>query len=310
MRKLSRRATTAVALAVIPLLLGATYPVSRRVEDLTAQVETGRDVLNVSSGKLVKKLSLGYEALLADIYWTRVVQYYGGKRRDKETQFPVLDNLLDITVTLDPQLLIAYKFGAIFLAEPPPKGAGRPDKAVELIRRGIAANPDDWRLWHDLGFIYYWDLRDYQKAAQAYLEGSKHPQAREWMKIMAAKIAQEGRTRDTSRFLWQQILESTQDPYIRKNAQEHLEALRAEEDADRLQSLVQEFQRRTGRLPASTREMAAAGLLPGIPVDPAGYPYRVGRDGRIYLDRSSPIASTIVQKEGAAPPLTVPPPRP
>ena len=31
------------------------------------------------SGKLVKAMSLEYAPLMADIYWTRVVQYYGDK---------------------------------------------------------------------------------------------------------------------------------------------------------------------------------------------------------------------------------------
>ncbi len=296
MMKFSRRTATLLAGAAIPLLLAASYPVSRRAEDLGEQVQPGRDVLNIRSGKLLQKMSLGYDALLADIYWTRVVQYYGGKRRDREATFPLLEPLLDITVTLDPHLLIAYRFGAIFLSEPPPKGAGRPDSAVKLIRRGIAANPEDWRLWSDLGMIYYWDLKDYQKAAAAYLEGSKSPQAREWMKVMAARIAQQGRLPDISRFLWQQIAESTQDPDIRKNAQEHLEALRAEEDLDHLQALVEEFRHRTGRFPASAAEMAAAGLLGGAPLDPAGYPYQIGRDGRVYLHPKSPISSPILSK--------------
>src|SRR5258706_13123571 len=95
--------------------------------------------------------------------------------------------------------------GVLFLAEPPPKGAGRPEAAVALIRRAIAANPEEWRLWHDLGFIYYWDMKDYKRASEAYAEGSRNPQAREWMKVMAARIAQEGGTGETSRFLWLQV---------------------------------------------------------------------------------------------------------
>ncbi|MBI4464900.1 MAG: tetratricopeptide repeat protein, partial [Acidobacteria bacterium] len=101
------------------------------------------------------------------------MQYYGGRLRDRKTDFDLLAPLLDITVTLDPQLLIAYRFGAIFLSEHPPRGPGQPEKAVELLQRGIQNNPDVWRLWHELGFIYYWELKDYSKASEAYLEGSK-----------------------------------------------------------------------------------------------------------------------------------------
>ena len=76
------------------------------------------------------KLSLGYEGLLADIYWTRVVQYFGGKRLAHSTEFKLLGPLLQITTDLDPHLLIAYRFGSIFLADKPPRGAGEPLQAT------------------------------------------------------------------------------------------------------------------------------------------------------------------------------------
>jgi len=112
------------------------------------------------------------------------------RARASESRFAVA--ALDITTTLDPNLVIAYRFGAMFLSQTPPAGAGRPDQAVELIQRGIQANPDYWRC------MRIWDssttsiLKDYPKAADAFLEGSKKPNAQVWMKVMAAKIAAEG----------------------------------------------------------------------------------------------------------------------
>ena len=108
----------------------------------------------------MRQLSLGYEGLLADIYWTRVVQYFGGKRVAHSTEFKLLGPLLQITTDLDPHLLIAYRFGSIFLADKPPRGAGEPLEALALLHRGVVANPDYWRLWEDVGFVYYWDLKD------------------------------------------------------------------------------------------------------------------------------------------------------
>ena len=49
--------------------------------------------------------------------------------------------LLDVTTTLDPHLLVAYRFGSMFLSDAPPRGAGRPDLGMQLIQRGIQANP-------------------------------------------------------------------------------------------------------------------------------------------------------------------------
>ncbi len=289
------------SLLALPVLLAALYPIQVRIDRQLRTVQQEKEELVLRSGRLLKKLSLGYDTLLANIYWTRAVQYYGGKRRDRDPNFELLYPLLDLTTQLDPHLLVAYKFGAIFLAESPPRGAGRPDLAVGLIRGGIAANPHDWRLWHDLGFIYYWDMKDYRKASEAYLEGSRVPGARDWMRVMAAKIAEEGGSRETSRFLWLQIYNSTQDRNIRRNALEHLQALQAEEDAERLERLVAQLHQRFGRLPASLRELVASGMLRREPLDPAGYPYVLEPGGRVRLHPSSPITSDILKP--IAPPL-------
>src|SRR5207248_6633579 len=168
------------------------------------------------AAKLLNAVSLEYAPLLADFYWSRVVQFYGYKHVRGYAYLEELWPLLDITTTLDPTLIVAYRFGAIFLSQRPPGGAGRPDLAVQLIQRGIKANPDYWRLYEDLGFIYYMDMKDYKKASEAFLEGSKNPKALIWMKIMAAKIAAEGESYETSFFLWNDVYTATRDPKIKE----------------------------------------------------------------------------------------------
>ncbi len=284
-----------VALLAMPALLGCVYPLQRRIDAQAQTVQQEKEQLLLRSPKLIKKLGMGYDGLVADIYWTRAVQYYGGKVRDHDPNFELLMPLLDITTTLDPQLLVAYKFGAIFLAEPRPRGAQRPDLAVQLVRKGIANNPAEWRLWHDLGFIYYSNLRDYKSASEAYLAGSRVPGAREWMKVMAARIATEGGSNDISRFLWSEIYNSSRDANIRKNALEHLNALRAEQDIEELQKLAGQFLARVGRPPQSLRELVAAGLLPAVPLDPTGTPYVIDSYGHAGLGPSSKINIDILK---------------
>src|SRR3954468_22223116 len=107
------------------------------------------DVLYIPSPKLLKFMSLGYTGLVADIYWTRVVQYFGSKHQVGSRQYQLLAPLLDITTTLDPHLIVAYQFGSTFLAQKPPEGAGQPEIAVDLIEHGIQANPDTWQLYYE-----------------------------------------------------------------------------------------------------------------------------------------------------------------
>src|ERR1039458_2546524 len=84
----------------------------------------------------------GYSGLLAAVYWTRAVQYYGRHRLAHAREFALLGTLLDMATDFDPHLLIAYRFGSLVVAGKPPGGAGGPQRAIYLLERGIVANPE------------------------------------------------------------------------------------------------------------------------------------------------------------------------
>jgi hypothetical protein len=221
----SRNSIGSLLLLVLPLGFAGIWPLEHRIDAQRAALGVERDEMLLRSAKLVKAISLEYAPFVADVYWTRAVQYYGNKRIREETNFDLLWPLLDVTTTLDPQLLVAYRFGAVFLSQPPPAGAGRPDLAVQLIERGIRDNPLYWRLYEDLGFVYYFDKKDYSKASQAFLDGSKVAGAEIWMEVMAAKIAAQGESCETSFFLWKDIYDTAVNPMIKENALAHLKQL-------------------------------------------------------------------------------------
>src|SRR5580704_6476814 len=277
------------ALLAIPVLFVAIGFLQIRIQGETRTVGQQKEELLLRSGLTLKRLSLGYDSLLGDIYWTRAVQYYGSRVGNHGEKFELLWPLLDITTTLDPELIVAYRFGAIFLSEPMPTGADRSDLAVELVKRGVAANPKSWELSSDLGFLYYWHLKDYEKASAAYLQGSKIPNAPTWLKMMAAQVAEKGNSFSNSLAIWSELYDSTQDAKVKKNALLHLQSLRALQDTLELNKLAQQYHQQNGRYPASMKELYDRGLLQGIPRDPAGFPYTLGTDGKAELDPHSPI---------------------
>jgi hypothetical protein len=290
----------AALLLAVTLGFAGVWHLQKRIDVQQGAVEREDDQVILRSGKLVKLLSLEYAPLVADIYWTRVVQYFGNKHAGKQVDLRLLWPLLDLTTTLDPQLMPAYHFGSMYLSDAPPRGAGRPDLAVELIERGIRANPDQWRLYYDLGFVYYFDAKDYPKASAAFYEGSKNPAALIWMKVMAAKIAAEGNSADTSMFLWQDVYNTTKDPAIKENAQTHLQLLRAQEDCKQIDALAGEYQKRFGRRATRISELVQAGLLQGAPTDALGYPYTLSEEGKAELNLDSPLLEkqVMVQPRG------------
>jgi tetratricopeptide (TPR) repeat protein len=274
--------------------------VQQRVDAVLAPFQREVDVLYLPSADWVKRLSLGYDGLLGSLYWTRAVQYYG-REHIKATEggqpdYRLLYPLLDITTTLDPELLLAYRFGSIFLANPPREGPGQPDLAVKLLEKGIQHNPDYWRFWWDMGFVYY-RHKEYEKASQAFYKGAEHPEAAPWMRVMAARVAAEGGDREKARILWTETYNSTDQESIRLSALNHLAGLQVDEDIESLERIVKRYEKEQGRLPQSWGDLVAAGLLRGTPVDPTGQPYRLMPDGRVRLSRQSKIKTSTLGRE-------------
>ncbi len=270
------RRTVTIAV-LIASLTGAVATV--RALDRVRARSTDDEVLYVPSAAVLRHASLGYTGLLADIYWTRAVQYFGAKHVMHARSYPMLAPLLDIATELDPQLQVAYEFGSIFLAQPVPEGAGEPVRAVELVSRGIRMNPNAWRLYYHLGYIQAMELHQYDVAAKTFEQGSNVPGAHPWMKVVAATMAQHGGEAQMARYLWSRIYESADDPMIKKSAAEHLRALQVEDDLARLEALVEQFRAKNKRVPATFSELG----LRGAPADPLGHPYRLAQDGHVYV---------------------------
>jgi tetratricopeptide (TPR) repeat protein len=277
------------AIVGVPILFGALIALQIRIDAHTRSAVPQKEELLLQSGPLLKRVSLGYDALLADLYWTRTVQYYGTNLVRGNSDYQLLAPLLNVTVTLDPKLLIAYRFGSIFLSERPPIGLGRPDLAIQLIQLGVAANPNDWQLYFDLGFLYFWHLHDYEHAAVAFRQASEAPGSPEWLKVLAARLADRKDALETSRFIWTRIFESARDPMVRNTALRHLISLRVQLDESRLSDASEDYRKRFGRYPASIEELIQAHLLRGVPLDPQGFPYVIGLEGKAQLDPKSTI---------------------
>lgn len=301
----ARSATTVVASACLAISMTASVLLLHHIDRLHPRA-TLDDVLYLSSPKLVKRASLGFDGLMACIYWTRTVQYFGHRHHAGEQSYNELAPLLEITTTLDPHMLPAYQFGASFLAPDPPTGAGQPERAIRLMEYGIEQNPNEWRLYYDLGFVYYTALKDYKKASEVFERGSHVPNAHPFLKILAARMAENSGDFTTARMLWSATFESTKQIEIRRNALEHLRAIQVDEDITNLQTLVARFGQRTGRLPASMAELASAAHLPAIPADPDGDPYHLDADGRVLVQNPDDFPFIT---EGIPPGYKAPPPK-
>jgi tetratricopeptide (TPR) repeat protein len=235
--------------------------------------EITQQILYVQSPAVAKRLALSYDAVASDLYWIRTIQYYGGTRLSAEPNkhYELLYPLLDLTTSLDPEFSIAYRFGAFFLSERAPGGAGRPDLAVALLRKGMQADPGRWEYPYDIGFVYY-RYEQYEEAAEWFRRASEVPGATNWLKPLAAVTLAAGGNLRASRLLWQNLLTSEQE-WLRRTAELRLQQLDAIEQIQRLEGLTAEYERRHGAPPTTWQELIAAGAIRQVPTDPTGRPY-------------------------------------
>jgi tetratricopeptide (TPR) repeat protein len=282
----SRKHTVLASFLLVALFAGSVLAL-RKIQSLRGNQATLEDVLYLPSGKTIKRMSLGYSGLLADIYWTRAVQYFGSKHLQHSQHYDLLYPLLDIATDLDPHIIVAYEYGSVFLSQKPPEGAGEPDKAVALIQKGIRENPQYWRLYFNLGFVNYMNRHDPRAAQDAFEKGSEVPGALPWMKVMAARMAEHSKDPSTAAALWGAILQSSSDHNVQSTARLHLDSLKADLDIKELESRVQIYREKTGSLPADWTALETTGLLHGIPLDPNRAPYRLMPDGKVEVQDAS-----------------------
>lgn len=255
-----------------------------------ATPEVAENLLYVRSPAAMTRMALSYDALLADLYWIRAVQHYGGTRlsTDPNKQYDLLYPLLDLTTSLDPLFNVAYFYGSTFLAEAPPDGPGRPDLAIALLEKGLRAQPDKWEFVQWIGFVHYWWRRDYAQAADYFQRASELPGAPFWLDQLAATTLAQGGNRQSSRLLWEEVARAGVNEAFRNEAVRRLRQLDAMDEMDRLREVVEAYRQRYGSAPESWDDLGRAGYLRRLPVDPTGVPYRL-QSGVVMLGDGSPL---------------------
>jgi hypothetical protein len=283
---------------LVTVLLAASVQVQAARERVYPRSGDTEESLYLRSGLALQRLTGAYNALFADLYWIRTIQYFGDTklRLDKQTSeavapehaYPLLYPLLDITTTLDPRFNIAYRFGSVYLAERYPRGAGRPDQAIALLLKGLRERPDKWEYMEDIGFVHYWFRHDFIAAAEWFRKAGDVPDAPWWLKSLAATTLAQGGDRRSSRAMWVGIVQTAEVDWLRKDAERRLVQLSALDIIDALQRAVNDYAARTGEKP-DWPALVRARVLRGIPLDPTGAPFVLTPDGRVQLSPSSAL---------------------
>jgi|CXWL01.1.fsa_nt_gi tetratricopeptide (TPR) repeat protein len=288
---------------VIVVALVAAVGLNASLEHNRPQLDTGYgdSDLNFTPSSL-KGYLFGAEGLAADWYFMRSLQYIGDKMiasQDKDINLDDLRSLnprllyplLDNATSLDPHFIAAYSYGAIVLP------AIDPEKAIDLVTKGIANNPTSWRLHQHLGYIY-WKIGRYDKASESYEKGSQIAGAPPFMRLMAASMKTEGGSRETSRSIYREMLAGAEDEMVAITAQRRLKELDSLDEREAIDRVLTEFKEKNGRCANNFGEITSMLMTVKLPegrsfridasnriVDPTDAPYLLDKENcRVKLD--------------------------
>ena len=160
--------------------------------------------------------------------------------------------------------------------------AQRPDQARMLMKKGMQANPDDWRLPFMYGFIHYVFSREYNVAQTYFRISAQKPDASDIPKRWAAFVTYY-RLGDlkTALALWLDLYNNTKNPEEKAIAERYIKKIKMKLDIELLNKKIAEFTKLTGRKPLNLKELIAYGIIDSIPAEPHGCHYLL-RNGEVY----------------------------
>ncbi len=285
-------------LAAVLLLAAALVPVTQgRIDGALEAMGPEPDVSSVWTGPVVRAFSLGFSDVLADLYWLRAVQYYGRQKQlEAPTGYADLAPLLETAAELDRRFEIVYRYGAVFLSEPRPIGAGQAEKGVAFLKKGADRNPNNWRLRQDQGLFTFVYLGDASEGSKVLLQGAEVPGAAPWMKPLAAQVLANGGDLEASVQMWSIIRDQSEPGVLRDNAEAQLQVVQNRLVARQIQDRIAKYQSGTGDRTSTLEELRARGVvsttrdLAGVPFDfdPAAGTVAISRTSPLWRRSSSP----------------------
>ena len=215
--------------------------------------------------RVAQLVSFGFEAVHSDLQWMRAIQIVGSKE-GPAGQSHTLAALIDVATTLDPWVDHPYRFAAVWLTDD--ETAVR--KANELIRRGIAHHPDDWRGYFYLAFNHFFYLDEQAEAARALEPALALRGAPPYLNRLAARLRVEEGGLDAAAAFLSELARQATDPSERERYLRALQEIETERRARFLDAARVEYVRRNHRDIRGVEDLASSGLLRALPEDPFG----------------------------------------
>ena len=241
------------------------------------RVATADTIRYLPTGEFMNAALLGYQQAGADLLWLQIIQEIGGDDADLEDH-AWLYHALEVITTLDPRFVDAYDLGSVMLAEL----GGRVDWSNALLQKGMAANPDVWRLPFVKGFNEFFHLHQYESAANTIAQAARLPGAPAYLPELATRLFSQAQRPEAALVFIDRMLGEAGNPKLRQALEQRRKEIVIEYDIIRIEQALVRYSERYHRPPLSLEELVEREVLSSLPVEPFGGTYQFDRDlGRV-----------------------------
>lgn len=187
----------------------------------------------------LKLMTFGHDAFAADALWLQLIQYFGAAQQD-EVSPRYLKAYFDTITSLDPDFERAYILATFLMTSSEEEIRA----AIEILDKGIKANPDNYEIPFYTAFMYYIHLKDPEKAADYFEIAGQVPNANPAALRFAAKLRQRGddaaRCR-TSLELWEKAYNQAGSEKVREKMRPQIAELRIGCDLKYLKNGIKQY---------------------------------------------------------------------
>lgn len=229
--------------------------------------------------EFVRSASFGLTSLAADYYWLLAVQLVGATKVDPSTHAARIGKLLDVVTELDPWVDHPYRFGAVWMTD----NEENVRHANDLLRRGIAYHPGDWRDRFYLGFNQFYYLEDNKAAAETLEPATRLSGAPLYLSRLVARLRSESDGLDSAAIFLDELVRRAPDGYARAEYEKALDEVETERRARFLDQARAEYKRRNGKDITDLQDLLAgpSPVLRQLPAEPNGWEWKLNDAGQI-----------------------------
>lgn len=217
--------------------------VDRIHAEIPSTLKSAKGQAFVPQPQLARFASLGFDTLAADYYWLQAIQLVGGAVADPTEHGYTIGRLIDVVTQLNPHVDHPYRFAAIWMTSTEDDVRF----ANELMLRGIANHPDDWRNHFYKGFNHFYYLDEYAEAADSLEAASELPGSPAYLRRLVPRLRSQTGGLSVAEAMLRELHANAPGEKAKAEYAKALDEIATEKIARKLDKAREAYQARHGR---------------------------------------------------------------